>query len=80
VKQREEEVVYGIELVYGIVKWFDPKKGYGFITMQDGQEVFVHYTAIPGEGFRTLQKGEQVQFELVISKKGPQARNVICVS
>ena len=46
----------------GIVKWFDPKKGYGFITTQDGKDVFVHYTAIPGEGYRTLTQGDKVQF------------------
>ena len=64
----------------GIVKWFDSEKGYGFITTQDGKDVFVHYTAIPGEGFRTLNQGEKVQFDLVISHKGPQARNVLSYS
>ncbi len=64
----------------GIVKWFDSIKGYGFITSQDGADIFVHYTAIPGEGYRTLTQGEKVQFDLVISNKGPQARNVLSFS
>lgn len=64
----------------GIVKWFDPEKGYGFITSQDGSDIFVHYTAIPGEGYRTLNQGEKVQFDLIISNKGPQARNVLSYS
>jgi len=64
----------------GIVKWFDASKGYGFITTQDGSDVFVHYTAIPGEGYRTLNQGEKVRFDLVISHKGPQARNVLSLS
>lgn len=64
----------------GIVKWFDSSKGYGFITTQDGKDVFVHYSAIPGEGYRTLNQGEKVQFEMVISHKGPQARNVLSMS
>ena len=67
-------------LTDGIVKWFDSEKGYGFITTQDGKDVFVHYTAIPGEGFRTLNQGDRVQFDLVISHKGPQARNVLSYS
>ena len=61
----------------GIVKWFDSKKGYGFITTQDGKDVFVHYSAIPGEGFRKLEQGEKVIFDLVVSRKGPQAKNVL---
>lgn len=61
----------------GIVKWFDSKKGYGFITTQDGKDVFVHYSAIPGDGFRKLEQGEKVEFDLVISKRGPQAKNVL---
>jgi CspA family cold shock protein len=64
----------------GIVKWFDPEKGYGFITSKDGADIFVHYTAIPGEGYRTLTPGEKVQFDLIISNKGPQAKNVLSYS
>ena len=64
----------------GIVKWFNSEKGYGFITTNDGKDVFVHYTAIPGEGYRTLTPGDKVEFELVISRKGPQARNVLSMS
>jgi CspA family cold shock protein len=60
----------------GTVKWFSPKKGYGFITMEDGQEVFVHYSAIDGSGFRSLEQGEKVQFEVNQGPKGLQASAV----
>ena len=60
----------------GTVKWFDVKKGWGFITQENGQDVFVHYKNIVGEGFRSLKDGEQVTFEIVTGDKGPQANNV----
>jgi cold shock protein len=60
----------------GTVKWFSPKKGYGFITMEDGQDVFVHYSAISGNGFRSLEEGERVAFEVTQGPKGLQAANV----
>jgi CspA family cold shock protein len=60
----------------GKVKWFDPKKGYGFIIGDEGQDVFVHYTSILGEGFRALKDGEMVDYELVKGDKGFQAHNV----
>ncbi len=60
----------------GNVKWFDTKKGYGFIIGESGQDVFVHYTSIQGDGFRSLKDGETVEYELVQSDKGFQARNV----
>ena len=61
----------------GEVKWFDAKKGYGFIIGTEGQDVFVHYSSIQGEGFRALKDGEHVDYELVRGEKGYQARNVI---
>ena len=61
----------------GKVKWFDPKKGYGFIVGDEGQDVFVHYTSISGDGFRALKDGETVNYEMVEGDKGFQARNVI---
>jgi CspA family cold shock protein len=64
-------------MVTGVVKWFSPKKGYGFITMADGQEVFVHYSAIDGNGFRSLDQGEEVQFEVAQGPKGLQASKVM---
>lgn len=64
-------------MTIGTVKWFSPKKGYGFITMDDGQEVFVHYTAIDGQGFRSLEQGEKVKFEVSNGPKGLQAANVM---
>ena len=60
----------------GKVKWFDPKKGYGFIIGEQGQDVFVHYTSILGDGYRLLKDGEMVAYELVKGDKGFQARNV----
>ncbi len=64
-------------MTIGTVKWFSPKKGYGFITLDDGQEVFVHYTAIDGQGFRSLEQGEKVKFEVSQGPKGLQAANVM---
>ena len=61
----------------GKVKWFDPKKGYGFIIGEAGQDVFVHYTSIQGDGFRALRDGETVDYELLEGDKGFQARNVV---
>ena len=61
----------------GMVKWFDNKKGYGFIGRDGGPDVFVHYTAIVGEGYKTLNEGDTVEFEMVQGPKGPQAANVI---
>ena len=60
----------------GTVKWFDATRGYGFITTQDGDDIFVHYSFIPGEGYRELEQGMKVKFDLVVSNKGPQAHNV----
>lgn len=65
------------EMATGVVKWFSSKKGYGFITMEDGQEVFVHYTSIDGNGFRSLEQGEEVQFEVAQGPKGLQASKVM---
>ena len=61
----------------GRVKWFDAKKGYGFIIGDEGQDVFVHYTSILGDGFRALKDGEIVTYDLVKGDKGHQARNVV---
>ncbi len=60
----------------GTVKWFDSKKGFGFISADDGEDVFVHYTAIESDGFKTLEEGQKVEFEIIDGQKGPQAGNV----
>ena len=63
-------------MVKGTVKWFNEKKGYGFLSREDGDDVFVHHTGIQGEGFKTLREGESVEFEVQDGPKGPQAVNV----
>ena len=61
----------------GVVKWFDSKKGFGFISVDGGDDVFVHFTAIQGEGSKTRDEGAQVEFEIEEGPKGPQASNVV---
>jgi CspA family cold shock protein len=63
-------------MVNGTVKWFNESKGFGFITKEDGGDVFVHYSAIQGNGFKTLAEGQAVSFEVVDGPKGPKAENV----
>lgn len=60
----------------GTVKWFNDAKGYGFITKEDGGDVFVHFSDVQGDGFRSLAEGQAVEFEVVDSPKGPKAANV----
>ncbi|MGD0565920.1 MAG: cold shock domain-containing protein [Candidatus Goldiibacteriota bacterium] len=60
----------------GKVKWFNDKKGYGFIEMEGGKDVFVHYQAIQGDGFKSLKEGDEVSFDVTEGAKGPQAANV----
>ncbi|MCK5761626.1 MAG: cold-shock protein [Candidatus Izimaplasma sp.] len=61
----------------GTVKWFNSEKGYGFITTEDELDIFVHFKAITGEGFKTLDEGQKVEFEVVEGDRGPQAANVV---
>ena len=61
----------------GIVKWFNAEKGFGFIEREDGDDVFVHFSAIQGTGFKTLEEGQDVEFEIVEGNRGPQAANVV---
>ena len=63
-------------MAQGLVKWFNDAKGYGFITQEDGQDVFVHYSAIQASGFRSLAEGDRVEFEVTRGPKGLQAANV----
>jgi cold shock protein len=61
----------------GTVKWFNAEKGYGFIQVDGGEDVFVHFSAIQGDGFKTLDEGQAVEFEITEGNRGPQAANVI---
>lgn len=65
------------ERVIGTVKWFNGSKGYGFISREDGEDVFVHYSAIQNEGFRTLEEGQRVEFTIERGQKGLQATSVV---
>jgi len=61
----------------GTVKWFNQRKGYGFISTDDGRDIFVHYSNISGEGFKNLAEGDSVTFDIVEGEKGPRAENVV---
>ena len=64
----------------GKVKWFNPRKGFGFIATEDGRDIFVHYSSISGDGYKTLAEGDPVTFEIVEGDKGLRAENVTAVS
>ena len=66
-----------IGMAAGKVKWFNDSKGYGFIESEDGEDCFVHFSAIQGDGFKTLREGQEVEFEKTMGQKGPQASNVV---
>jgi CspA family cold shock protein len=68
-----------VSMVQGTVKWFNESKGYGFITRDDGDDVFAHYSAIDGNGFKTLSEGDIVSFDVVEGDKGPKAINIVKV-
>lgn len=72
-----ENIEGRLAIVRGKVKWFNNEKGFGFIEYKDGEDIFVHYSAILSEGYKTLVEGQYVEFELVKTDKGYQAKNVI---
>jgi CspA family cold shock protein len=74
-----DQRVSEVSQMEGTIKWFNNSKGYGFIGLENGLDVFVHYTGIVGDGYRTLREGDRVSFELVQGPKGPQAANVVKV-
>ena len=63
----------------GTVKWFNESKGFGFISQENGPDVFAHFSAIRGDGFKTLAEGQRVQFTVTKGQKGPQAANIVCI-
>jgi len=63
----------------GTVKWFNESKGFGFLETEEGKDVFVHFSAIQGDGFKTLREGQKVQFDIVDGQKGPAAANVVAL-
>ncbi len=65
------------DTVKGTVKWFNETKGYGFIAQESGPDVFAHFSAIVGDGFKTLAEGQQVEFQVTQGAKGPQAENIV---
>jgi CspA family cold shock protein len=65
-----------VKMAQGTVKWFNGDKGYGFIAVEGGPDVFVHFSAITGSGYRSLEEGQRVEFEITQGQKGPQAENV----
>lgn len=67
------------DTVSGTVKWFNESKGYGFIAQESGPDVFAHFSAIQGSGFKTLAEGQKVEFEITQGQKGPQAENIVVV-
>jgi len=67
----------GLKMNKGTVKWFNNQKGFGFISDEDGNDVFVHYTGLAMDGFKSLEEGQEVEFEVVNGAKGPQATNVL---
>jgi CspA family cold shock protein len=75
-KESIEKVLEENWMTEGKVKWFNAQKGYGFIELDNGKDVFVHHSAIQMEGYRSLEPGDRVQFEIVEGPKGPQAANV----
>ena len=76
-QQHETQFKVVIFLAKGTVKWFNDAKGFGFVRMDDGKEVFVHYSAIVDKGFKSLAEGDTISFDVVEGPKGPQAANVV---
>jgi CspA family cold shock protein len=79
-KHKSNNILGGSIMQKGTVKWFNAKKGYGFLSDAEGNEVFVHYSALQMDGFKELKDGEEVEFEVVDGTKGPQASNVVRLS
>jgi CspA family cold shock protein len=78
--RRESHAKEAQFMATGTVKWFNEAKGFGFIEADEGEDVFVHFSAIQGDGFRTLEEGQRVEFETTTSPKGPRAERVTVVS
>jgi CspA family cold shock protein len=78
---KKDHVKYFLEVIHmaqtGTVKWFNAEKGFGFIEVEGGNDVFVHFSAIVGDGFKSLDEGQRVEFNVVQGNRGPQAENVV---
>jgi cold shock protein len=72
-----QDVLGGAVLMVGTVKWFNSEKGFGFIEREGGEDVFVHFSAIKSDGYKSLEEGQKVQFDIEQGQRGPQATNVI---
>ncbi len=72
-------ILEGFEMAKGTVKWFNNQKGFGFITGEDGKDVFVHFSGLNMEGFKTLEEGQNVEYDVTEGEKGPQATNVTVI-
>jgi CspA family cold shock protein len=72
-----QKFIGGFTMQTGTIKWFNAEKGFGFIEVPGGSDVFVHFSAITGEGFKSLDEGQKVQFDVVQGNRGPQAENVV---
>jgi len=64
-------------MMNGVVKWFNAEKGYGFITSEDGKDIFAHFSQIQGEGYKSLEEGQDVEFEVIDTDRGPQCANIV---
>lgn len=70
-------VKFGGNVMQGTVKWFNAEKGFGFIEVEGGNDVFAHFSAITGDGYKTLDEGQRVEFDIVQGNRGPQAENIV---
>lgn len=76
-KKEHIKLIFGGNSMQGTVKWFNAEKGFGFIEVEGGKDVFAHFSAITGDGYKTLEEGQRVEFDVVEGNRGPQAENIV---